>query len=145
MSEARTQYVLDTFALIAFFNREAGWEVVQSALREHMNRSAVVLMSEINWGEAYYMTAKKLSLQMADLRIKHIERLKINIVPVTRSLVKAAADFKIQYSTSKSPLSYADCFAAALAHETAAILLTDDPEFSNLKDVISIRWLTPTP
>jgi hypothetical protein len=31
---ATTRYVLDTFALIAFFNRETGHEAVRSALRE---------------------------------------------------------------------------------------------------------------
>jgi ribonuclease VapC len=90
------------------------------------------------------MMAKKVSQQQADLRVRHVERLNIEIVPVNRSLIKMAADFKIKYSTSKSALSYADCFAAALAQQTGATLLTGDPEFRSLISVISIRWLTPT-
>jgi predicted nucleic acid-binding protein len=142
---SQPSYVLDTFALIAFFNREPGHEVVRVVLREYLSDQAIVLMSEVNWGELYYMTAKKAGLPQADLRLKHIDRLGIIIAPVTRPLVKAAAEFKIHYSTSKQPLSYADCFAGALAKESGATLLTGDPEFTALSNVIPIRWLRATP
>lgn len=141
MTPTPTRYVLDTFALIAFFNREPGHEVVRAALRESLTGQAEALMSEINWGELYYMTARKASLPQADLRLKHVERLRITLVPVTRALVKAAAMFKVRYSTSKQPLAYADCFAAALAQETGAALLTGDPEFRAVAEVVSVHWI----
>jgi predicted nucleic acid-binding protein len=134
-------YVFDAFALMAYFNREVGWEIVQSLLREHLRHQARVLISEINWGEMYYMTAKKINLQAANQRIRQVDRLKISIEPVTHTLVKSAADFKIRSSTAKSPLSYADCFAAALAQQQNATLITGDPEFKSLETIISIRWL----
>jgi len=40
-------------------------------------------------------------------------------------------------SSSKHKMSYADCFAAALAKQKKALLLTDDPEESQ----ITIDWL----
>jgi predicted nucleic acid-binding protein len=139
----QTCYVLDTFALIAFFNREVGHEAVRSALREALLGQAEVAMSEINWGEMFYMTAKKAGLPQAELRLKHVERLPIMVVPVMRPLVKAAALFKVNYSTSKHPLSYADCFAAALAQHNNAALLTGDPEFKAVANAVSIQWIKP--
>jgi hypothetical protein len=38
-------------------------------------------------------------------------------------------------------VAYADAFAAALAQESAATLVTGDPEFEILGDVLTIQWL----
>lgn len=38
-------------------------------------------------------------------------------------------------------ISYADCFAAALAHRDGLPLITGDPEFHRVEDVIRIVWL----
>lgn len=38
-------------------------------------------------------------------------------------------------------MSYADCFAAALAKENRAELLTGDKEFEQLEGEIKIAWL----
>jgi hypothetical protein len=38
-------------------------------------------------------------------------------------------------------IAYADAFAAALAQESAATLVTGDPEFVLLKDILEIKWL----
>ena len=42
---------------------------------------------------------------------------------------------------SKYALSYADCFAAALAKEKDCPVLTGDPEFKKLHEEIKISWL----
>jgi predicted nucleic acid-binding protein len=51
-------------------------------------------------------------------------------------LAREAAVFK---ATKK--MSYADCFAAALARRESAQLVTGDPEFKQVEDEISIVWL----
>jgi predicted nucleic acid-binding protein len=38
-------------------------------------------------------------------------------------------------------MSYADCFAAALAKEKKTDLLTGDKEFKQVESEIGIRWL----
>ncbi|MBP9665121.1 MAG: PIN domain-containing protein [Pyrinomonadaceae bacterium] len=38
-------------------------------------------------------------------------------------------------------ISYADCFAAALAKQTNATLITGDREFKKLESEITIEWL----
>jgi predicted nucleic acid-binding protein len=38
-------------------------------------------------------------------------------------------------------MSYADCFAAALAKDRKSDLVTGDMEFKQVEEEISIRWL----
>jgi predicted nucleic acid-binding protein len=38
-------------------------------------------------------------------------------------------------------MSYADCFAAALAKERKSDLVTGDKEFKQVEGEVSIRWL----
>ncbi len=47
-----------------------------------------------------------------------------------------AAKIKAEY-----PLSFADCFVAALARKKDAVILTGDPEFKKLEHVVTIEWL----
>jgi hypothetical protein len=39
-------------------------------------------------------------------------------------------------------LSYAGAFCAATAQRVDAIVLTGDPEFESVKELVKIRWLT---
>jgi predicted nucleic acid-binding protein len=60
----------------------------------------------------------------------------IEFHPATRRLADLAADFKTRFK-----LSLADAFAAALAKEKKAELVTGDPEFKALEKEIKIAWL----
>jgi ribonuclease VapC len=53
-------------------------------------------------------------------------------------MIYAAVRLKATY-----PLSYADCFAAALAQRLGATVVTGDPEFHPLEDdgLIAVDWL----
>ncbi|TAH50263.1 MAG: type II toxin-antitoxin system VapC family toxin [Chloroflexota bacterium] len=39
------------------------------------------------------------------------------------------------------PLSYADAFAVALAQELAATVITGDPEFRAIGNIVSVDWI----
>ena len=58
------------------------------------------------------------------------------IVDVDLELGARAGWFKL-----RGGISYADCFAAALAHRESVPLLTGDREFRRVEDVIEIVWL----
>ncbi len=60
----------------------------------------------------------------------------IEFHPADRPLAEAAADFKARFK-----ISLADAFAAALAKERKAELVTGDPEFKPLEKEIKIHWL----
>ncbi|MBN9689622.1 MAG: PIN domain-containing protein [Verrucomicrobia bacterium] len=62
--------------------------------------------------------------------------LPIEFHPVTRALADQAARYKAAHK-----MSLAAAFAAALAKERKAELITGDPEFKPLEKEIKIRWL----
>ena len=60
----------------------------------------------------------------------------IELVDADKTLTILAARFKAKY-----PIAYADCFAAALAFQRKAVVVTGDPEFQKLSGSISIEWI----
>jgi len=134
-------YVFDTFALLAFIRRETTAIQVREILLDGIFDRAVIAMCVVNLGESYYMLHKKDSSQKAEIAWRNIHRLKVNIYPADYTLTLAAARLKAEYSTAKMSLSYADCFAAALAQHLGATLVTGDPEFKALGQLVAIEWL----
>jgi uncharacterized protein len=49
--------------------------------------------------------------------------------------------FAAAWLTAEYPISYADAFAASLAREMNASLVTGDPEFKKIKENLSLFWL----
>jgi ribonuclease VapC len=69
--------------------------------------------------------------------IRLLEQLPIDLFPVDQPLVRAAAEIKSDHA-----LSYADAFCIATAQRLDATVLTNDPEFESVENLIKIRWLT---
>jgi predicted nucleic acid-binding protein len=128
--------VLDAYALIAYFEREAGHEAVQEALLSSAEKDIPILMTSVNYGEVIYIVLRECGKTKAEEVEKALEALPIEIVDVDRQIAKTAAQFKAQFR-----LSYADCFAAALTSIKRGELLTGDREFDQLKNLIRIRWI----
>jgi predicted nucleic acid-binding protein len=127
--------VLDTYALIAFFEDEPGADFVRSLLLEAESGSLKLAMCVVNLGEIWYSIARTVSPAQADALIEEIQGMSIEIVDADWKLTYQAAIFK-----SKGGLSYADCYSAALGKLRQAELVTDDPEFQKLKGEITTAW-----
>src|SRR6266496_6838152 len=132
--------VLDAHALMVLFSDEPGADEVEKILRKAESGNPRLLMSVINWGEIYYSILRGASQEMADAKAHEIAGMQIELVPVDADdleLVRQAAAFK---GTRK--MSYADCFAGALAKVKNAELVTGDPEFKVVESELKkIRWL----
>ena len=130
--------VLDSWALIAFFEDEPAAEQVEKILAQAGEEKHRLLLSVVNWGEIYYNTMREVSQEAAEQKAQEMAALPIDIVGVSDDLVLArqAAIYKATHK-----MSYADCFAAALAKIRNAELLTGDPEFKALEKEIKIGWL----
>jgi predicted nucleic acid-binding protein len=130
--------VLDSWALIAFFEDEPAAEEVEKLLVKAEAGTHKLRLSVVNWGEIYYSTMRKLSQEAAEQKVREIAGLTIELVPVDSDLhlVRQAAIYK---ATKK--LSYADAFAAALAKTRDAELVTGDLEFKEVEREVKIRWL----
>jgi ribonuclease VapC len=72
------------------------------------------------------------AVQVKDL----LGALPIELEPVDFELVTLASQLKAEHN-----ISYADAFCAATAIRHDAILVTGDPEFKSLENLIDIRWI----
>jgi predicted nucleic acid-binding protein len=133
--------VLDAHALMVLFNDEPGADKVEKILLKAESGNPRLLMSVINWGEIYYSIMRGASQELADSKSHEIAGMRIELIPVDArnlELIRQAAVFK---ATKK--MSYADCFAAALAKTQNAELVTGDREFKVVENELKkIRWLS---
>jgi len=128
--------VLDSYSLIAYIENEAGAEQMIEIFRVARDSGKAIFLSVVNWGEVYYITLREAGQERADEVAHLISTLPIQIVPADLELAKQAALFK---ATKK--MSYADCFAAALAKLKKAELVTGDKEFKQIEGEVKILWL----
>ena len=129
-------YVLDAYALTAYFEKESGYEKVQDLLTTAATTGRNLLLSSVNWGEVYYVTHRNYGAEKADDIARIIGTFPIEVVDVDLDVARQAALFKVNHK-----LSYADCFAAAVAKIRRSVLLTGDKEFKSIEDQIKIHWL----
>jgi predicted nucleic acid-binding protein len=132
--------VLDSFALIAYFRDEPGAETMEDMLvtagKSAGKKNNPLLMTDVNYAEVKYSIVKKDGAQAWAEAAKILEALPIDFHSTTRALADTAADFKARFK-----LSLADAFAAALAKERRAELVTGDLEFKPLEKEIKVQWL----
>lgn len=136
MSDKTPCYVLDSFALLAYLENEAGASLVEEVLMNANQGVNQVLFSLINYGECLYIVERERGLLQAQTMIGMIDQLPIAVVEVDRTHVLAAAHLKAHY-----PIAYADAFAVSLAQRRQATLLTGDPEFAKIQHLVTVRWL----
>jgi len=134
-----TVKVLDSWALIAFFEDEPAAEQVEDLLVNAEDGTQKLLLCVVNWGEVYYNMMRKVSQEVAEQKAKEMAGLTIEIVGVDNENLDLARQAAIYRATRK--LSYADAFAAALAKIRNAELVTGDYEFKQVEDEIKIDWL----
>jgi len=128
--------VLDAYALMAFFEDEPGADFVRGLIHKAVESDTNLLISVVNLGEVWYSIARIDSPETADQYVHEIKGLGIEVVDIGWTLTCQAAAFK-----ASGNISYADCFAAALAKNRKAELVTGDKEFKVLEGEIKISWL----
>ena len=129
----RSTYVLDSFALLAFFQAETGGPHVRSLLTDTTTRTAI---ATVNLGEVAYRTEREFGFERVLDVLGKVVEFQIDVVDVDRSLALMAARYKATYK-----MSYADCIATALAQRLEASLVTDDPDFQQVEHLVNVEWL----
>jgi len=128
--------VLDSYALMAFFEDEPGADMVRNLIFKAEEGSLNLLMSVVNLGEVWYSIARSNSPEVANQYVDEINGMAIEIVDADWALTHLAAMFK-----ANGNIAYADCFAAALAKNHKAELVTGDKEFKVFDGEIKISWI----
>jgi predicted nucleic acid-binding protein len=127
--------VLDSYALLAFFEDEPGADFVRSLLVEAEAGTVKLAMCVVNLGEVWYSIARAVSPTQADALIEEILAMSIEIVDAGWELTYQAATFK-----ARGGLSYSDCYAAALGKLQQAEIVSGDRQFEKLSGEITITW-----
>ena len=128
--------VLDTYSILAFLRNESGADEVRALFRIARDAERPLLLSTVNWGEVFYITLRKGGRARADELPVLLSSLPIEVIPADLELARQAAEFK-----AARKMSYADCFAAALAKLRQAELVTGDKEFRQVEREVKILWI----
>lgn len=130
--------VLDSWAVLAYLGDESAGRQVAEIMANAHEHGTSLLITTVNAGEVWYILAREGSEADAERAIGDLKQLGIQFVDADWKLSRAAAGFK-----SKHRMSYADCFAVALAKEQKAELVTGDRGFKQVEGDVRIGWLEP--
>jgi len=131
------RYVLDANALIGFFeDRQGAAGKIERLVGEALRQDLPLLMSAVNWGEVFYTAWKRHGEAQARQAEARLQEMPIAVISVDRDRASRASALK-----QKHALGYADAFAAELAIERGAWLVTADPEFARVGQALSIYSL----
>ena len=128
--------LFDSHAILKYSQDEKGAELVEQFLYKSEKGSFKAYMSEINLGEVYYQTIRKIGLEPAREFIERLSQLPFEIIAPSSEIIMKASEIKAQYA-----ISYADCFAVATALQFSAAIITGDPEFKKIDDLVKINWV----
>ncbi len=131
-----TDYVLDSFALTAYVQGEAGSARVKELFDEADAGASRLLMTTVNLGETLYIIHRRQGSNGMVQVLNLVADLPVEMVDADLPLTVTAARIK-----AVTPIAYGDCFAAALALDHDATVLTGDREFERLDRFVSIEWL----
>ena len=130
------KYVLDANALVRYFRRAPGFEVVENLFQQAKAGRAHLSISAVNLCEVLYVLAR-FFVQEQTLRYIAVARQAVEPEAVSESVAIETGILRIRYK-----LGLADCFAAELAMRMGATLVTADPEFAKLGRQLKVLALS---
>jgi predicted nucleic acid-binding protein len=131
------RYVLDANALIGYFeDRPVTAGKVQHLLEEALRRDFLLMLSAVNWAEVFYIAWRRHGEAKARESEARLKELPIAVIAADRDRATRAGTLK-----QKHALGYADAFAAELAIERGAWLVTADPDFAKVGKGLSVYSL----
>ena len=136
MRQRTKTVVLGSWAVMAYFQDEPAAERIQEIFLSAHEKGSLLLMSVINVGEVWYTYARRSTEAVATERVSQLQTAGVRFIEADWGLTLEAARIK-----SKHAIAYADCFAAALAKQQSASVVTGDPEFKKVEKDIAIMWV----
>lgn len=128
------RFVLDANALFGFFEgRRLVAEKMRQLLGEALRQDLPLFISAVTWGEVFYIAWRRHGERNAREVEARLQRMPIAVIAVDRERATRAGALKQRHG-----LGYADAFAAELAIERGAWLVTADPEFSKIGKGLSV-------
>jgi ribonuclease VapC len=129
-------YLLDTSAILAFLEGEAGVARVKELLRLARRGRARVLVSLMTVYELLYVSTQESDEAEGLRRVLELRSLPVEETPLGDAVAIRAAHLKASYR-----VSVADSWIAASATEARATLVHKDPELLALAEIIELETL----
>lgn len=126
------RYVFDSYAILAFLEDGPGQTSWKKPYGKRQPARQRAFSPSSTGGEVYDTVMREVGLEKAELLAIY----PLQITAADQPLTKLAAQFK-----GRHRIAYAACFAAALAKQEKAVVLTGDPEFRLLEKEIKVSWL----
>lgn len=130
------QLVLDSHAMLSYFEGEPGADFVANALGMAEQDKLECMMTIVNWGEVYYSILRTMGDKSAQEATHVLDQLPIEIVNMDMHLVRRASHFREQFRMANG-----HCFAASLAQSQGCPVMTGDQAFRRLEEEVQILWL----
>jgi predicted nucleic acid-binding protein len=129
-------FVLDTSALLAFVQNEAGADRVEQILMSARERDCATYISFISLAELYYITWQEAGRSTALELVVLVKSLPLSVIESTERLTLFAGSIKANHR-----LSLANAFIVATASQVGGILVHKDPEIEQVKGIITTEKL----
>ena len=129
--------VFDSYAVLAYLGDEKGASVVVDYLSQALEEKKNIFISSVNWAEVGYQCIRRQGVAGWKFIQARLLEFPIEIVETDPSQTEKAAEFKAGHKVSLT-----DAYAAALAVQKRAALLTGDSEFKTVEAKLKkIIWL----
>lgn len=128
-------FVIDAQPLVGAFRHEPFRPRVEAIVAQAVAGRIELRLTSVNAGEVVYGVERALGAGSGHDALRMIQDWTV-IVSADLELAARAAWFKL-----RGGISYADCFAAALAHRDGIPVLTGDPAFRRVEDLVQVAWL----
>ena len=127
--------VLDSFACLAYLLGEPSGALVRGILGAGLRGETELHVCAVNVTEVTYRLRRLVGGAGATEGIRRFLALGLTVHDADLDLCLAAAALK------RPRVALGDAFAAALAQRLDAAVVTGDPEFRHLEDVVRVEWL----
>ena len=130
-----TVFVIDAQPIVGAIRQEAIQPIVERILAASVSGRIRLRLTTVNAGEVVYGVERALGAAAGHRALGQVQEW-TEIVPIDLELAARAGWLKL-----RGGISDADCFAAALAHRDGIPLITGDPEFERVADLVEVAWL----
>jgi len=132
--------IFDSYALLCLFDKKhpSGQNKIKQYLSDAEKGRIKLYMSKINEGEVFYRLYKYLGEPVA---AGFREDIKSGVVPITVISVNDKRAERASEIKAKHAVAYADAFCIELALDMGLPIVTGDPEFKSVRQLVTIEWL----
>jgi len=129
-------FILDALALLVYLRDEPAASRIEKPLENARQGKCRLYLSIINLGEILYITERRGGVTKVQDALALLRQLPIELLPADEQTVFAVAHIKANYT-----VSYADSFAIVAAQTVGGTVITGDPEFGAVEEIVNIEWL----